>query len=164
MITTGMLIVFGGFLLLNSLLVALFFRVNINTQQYIGWLHSKQVEIQDNEDGHIAADKINTAIETFSEWFHQTKMVIIPAVLGVQFLTGIAFGDAIDQTFTHLMSALISIGQAFAIVCFIETAQRVVLTVRVVRDINEEIIKITVGKEIEKEEDKIDKENHNGEE
>ncbi len=157
MITTGMLVVFGGFLLLNSFLIALFVRVNISTQEFIGWLNTKQAEMAEVENSHTVNEQITNAIQMFSEWFHQTKMVIIPAVLCMQFITAVSFGDVLEQKFTPLMSVFLAFGQSFVIVCLIETVRRVSKTVHVIRGINEEIIKITVGKEIKEEEDKIDK-------
>lgn len=147
-----MLLIFGGLIFLNASIVFALIRTNLQFDSFIGWLTQKQNELLSVEkDTESLSNKMKDAITLFSFWVTQSRKLLIPIVLVAQGMVALAYMSAADGTFDVFMSVILSFVQASVIVLMVDTGSRILLSVRVVGDINQEFIKLTITDDLDEE-------------
>ncbi len=160
----SMLLVFGGLMFLNAMIVFALLRTNIQFNNFIVWLNQKQTEllgIEKNTDS--LSKKMKDCITLFSYWVLQSKNLLIPIAFVAQGLVAVAYMSAAEGTFFSGTAFILSLIQSAVIVFVYEIVNRIRLSVNVIGEINEEYIKLTVKDDLDKEIEKIEGGEDNGE-
>jgi len=156
-----MLLIFGGLIFLNASIVFAIIRANLQFDSFIGWLTQKENELLSIEkDTESLSNKMKDAIALFSLWVEQSRKLLIPIVLVAQGFVAVAYTSAAAGTFDTFMSVILSFIQAGVIVLMFDVGSRILLSVRVVGDINQEYIKLTITDDLD---EKIKGEDDTGE-